>query len=75
MAWDNDTVAGDTDDLDSKPADNLSPKKSSFVGSKTKIKGAGKSFGKGIGTRKSTSAPRGSGRKGGTNKSNALKGA
>lgn len=82
MAWDSDTLSSDSDDLNSKPSDNLSPKPAkkgwgkggAWVG-KTKVKAAGKGFGKGIGTRKSTSAPRGEGRKGQTTKSNALKNA
>lgn len=84
MAWDNgsgDTDSSTEDDLDSKPADNeFAPKKLPFGGGKTKVKGASglgnlTKVSKGIGSRKSTSAPHGSGRKGSTTKSNALKNA
>lgn len=72
MAWDSDATSSTDDDLESKPTNNFAPKKPAiFSGGKTKIKGASK----GIGTRKSTNAPRGTGRKGSTNKSNALKNA
>jgi hypothetical protein len=80
MAWDSDSTSANEDDLDSKPSDNQSPtigKKSpgALIGIKVKVKGAPKGFGKGIGTRKSTSTPRGFGRKGSTTKANALKNA
>jgi hypothetical protein len=82
MAWDSDSGSANEDDLDSKPTDNQTvpgvKKAAPPFGGKTKVKGAksfGKGFIKGIGTRKSTSAPRGEGRKGQTTKSNALKNA
>lgn len=78
MAWDSDTTSSTDDDLQGKAADNeFAPKKLPFGGGKTKVKGATNfaKVSKGIGTRKSTSAPKGSGRKGSTTKSNALKNA
>lgn len=87
MAWDNgssDTDSSTEDDLDAKPTDHeFGPsmrKPTPFGGGKPKVKGASglgslTKVSKGIGSRKSTSAPRGSGRKGSTTKSNALKNA
>lgn len=81
MAWDSDSSAANDDDLDSSPSDNeFAPKKLPFGEGKLKVKGASglgnlTKVSKGTGTRKSTAAPRGSGRKGNTTKSNALKNA
>jgi hypothetical protein len=78
-----DILSADQDELDSKASDNVAPglkKKKGWGGSKgTKI-GSGNLGGlvkvsKGIGTRKSTGAPKGFGRKGNTTKANALKNA
>lgn len=80
MAWNNDTSSSTDDELGSKPANNESPspgKKKGWGLGKTKIKGA-PSFGKttiGSGSRKSSGAPKGFGRKGSTTKGNALKNA
>ncbi len=84
MAWNNssDSTSANQDDLDSTPSDSFGTGKVVFGKRKkgfAKISSANTSgsvkVSKGIGTRKSTSAPRGSGRKGSTTKSNALKNA
>lgn len=78
MAWNNDTSSSTDDELDAKFANNESAgKKKGWGLGKTKIKGA-PSFGKttiGSGSRKSSGAPKGFGRKGSTTKGNALKNA
>ncbi len=90
MAWNNssDSTSANQDDLDSKASNNLVPSDHEF-GPSMRPKGKRRGFAKissantsgsvkvskGIGTRKSTSAPRGSGRKGSTTKGNALKNA
>lgn len=77
MAWNNDTTSASEDDLDSKASPNSLPtgSKDPLIGIKIKVKNAPKGFSKGIGTRKSTSAPRGAGKKGTTTKANSLKNA
>lgn len=77
MAWNNDTTSSTDDELDSKAAPNSLPTggKNPLIGIKIKVKNAPKGFSKGIGTRKSTSAPKGLGKKGSTTKANALKNA